>query len=94
MVRSLPGGPAYNDVEVTSYQPESEVTFASTNGPTPFEYRYRVEPTTTGTRLTLDGQISGEGLPGLAGHLGGLAGQLFKQGMKKNLQELKRILEA
>jgi Polyketide cyclase / dehydrase and lipid transport len=93
MMRSLPGGPAYNDVEVASYQQDSEVTFASTSGPTPFRYHYQVEPIADGTRLTLNGDISGEGLPGPAAHLGALAGQLFKQGMKKNLQVLKRILE-
>lgn len=94
MVRSLPGGPAHNDVEITSYRPDGEVTFASINGPTPFQYRYEFQPTGTGTRLTLDGDISAEGLSGPAGHLGGLAGRLFKQGMKKNLNVLKKILEA
>ena len=93
MVRSLPGGPAHNDVEVTTYQPDSEVAFASINGPTPFHYRYQVQPTDTGTRLTLHGDISADGLPGPAARLGGLANQVFKQGMKKNLDALKRILE-
>jgi uncharacterized protein YndB with AHSA1/START domain len=93
MVRSLPGGSAHNDVEVASYELDKEVAFTSTSGPTPFRYHYRVEPITHGTRLTLDGDISGEGLPGPAGRLGGLAGQLFKQGMRRNLQVLKRILE-
>jgi len=93
MVRSLPGGRAYNEVEVTSYELDKEVTFASTSGPTPFTYRYRVEPAADGTRLTLDGEISGEGLPGPAAHLGALAGRLFQQGMKKNLRVLKRVLE-
>jgi uncharacterized membrane protein len=94
MVRSLPGGPAYNDVEITSYQVNKEITFASISGPTPFEYRYRFEPVSGYTRITLDGEISGAGLPGLAGHVGdGLAGQLFKQGMRRNLEVLKSILE-
>jgi uncharacterized protein YndB with AHSA1/START domain len=93
MVRSLPGGPAHNDVEVISYQPDSEVAFASINGPTPFQYRYQIQPIDTGTRLTLHGDISAEGLPGPAARLGGLAGQFFKQGMKKNLQVLRGILE-
>jgi hypothetical protein len=78
---------------LASYQLNEEVTFASTSGPTPFRYHYRVEPITYGTRLTLNGDISGEGLPGPAAHLGGLAGRLFKQGMRKNLHVLKRILE-
>jgi uncharacterized protein YndB with AHSA1/START domain len=35
MVRTLQGAPAHNDVEVMSFEPDSEVTFASINGPTP-----------------------------------------------------------
>jgi uncharacterized protein YndB with AHSA1/START domain len=93
MVRSLPGGPSHNDVEVTSYQLDKEVTFASTSGPTPFRYHYRVEPITDGTRLTLNGEINGEGLPGPAARLGSLTSRLFQQGMKKNLHVLKRVLE-
>jgi uncharacterized protein YndB with AHSA1/START domain len=93
MVRALPGGAAHNDVEVTSYRPDEEVTFASTSGPTPFRYHYRLAPVTGGTRLTLDGEISGAGLSGPAAHLGGLASRLFEQGMKKNLRVLKRVLE-
>src|SRR5437879_5585257 len=71
MVRSLPGGPAYNDVEVTAHIPGEQVAFTSTSGPTPFRYHYQIEPNTDGTRLTLDAEISGAGLPGPAGHLGG-----------------------
>ncbi|GAA4608563.1 hypothetical protein GCM10023195_33670 [Actinoallomurus liliacearum] len=90
-VRSLPGGPAHNEVEVTTHIPGEQVTFASTSGPTPFRYHYRVEPTAAGTRLTLEAQISGTGLP----HpLSGIAEHLFKQGMKKNLHTLRRILES
>jgi uncharacterized protein YndB with AHSA1/START domain len=94
MVRSLPGGAAQNDVEITSYQQYNEISFTSIHGPTPFRYRYRLQPVTTGTRLTLDGDISAEGLPGTAARFGTLANQLFKNGMKKNLQVLKQILES
>jgi uncharacterized protein YndB with AHSA1/START domain len=94
MVRSLPDGRASNDVEVTSFQPDEEITFTSIDGPTPFRYHYRLEAIPGGTRLTLDGQISGEGLTGPAAHLGGLAERLFAHGMKTNLRALKRIIEA
>ncbi|MFI0445374.1 SRPBCC family protein [Actinomadura sp. 6N118] len=94
MVRSLPGGPAHNDVEIIAYVPDEEIAFSSTSGPTPFRYHYRIEPITGGSRLTLDGEISGDGLPGPAARLGGLAARLFKQGMKKNLDTLKQILES
>lgn len=94
MVRSLPGGPAHNDVEVTAYTSGEEVAFSSTSGPTPFRYDYRIEPIPGGTRLTLTGQISGAGLPGPATHLGGIAERLFERGMKKNLHVLKQLLES
>ncbi|MFB9834884.1 SRPBCC family protein [Actinoallomurus acaciae] len=94
MVRSLPGGPAHNDVEITTHIPGEQVTFTSASGPTPFRYHYRIEPNADGTRLTLEAEISGAGLPGPAAHLGGLAERLFRQGMKKNLHTLKQILES
>ena len=44
IARSLPGGPAINEVEVTEYMPSRRITFESRRGPTPFRYRYTVEP--------------------------------------------------
>ena len=79
VTRSLPGGQVHNDVELTDHQ---------------FRYRYALEPTSQGTRLTLDGSISSAGLPGPMGHLDELATQLFKRGMRDNLNQLKRIIEA
>jgi uncharacterized protein YndB with AHSA1/START domain len=94
IARSLPGGPAHNDVEVTEYVLNRTVTLESREGPTPFRYRYGVEPSRDGATVTLEASISSAGLPGPAAHLDRLATQLFKQGMKQNLYELKRILEA
>jgi uncharacterized protein YndB with AHSA1/START domain len=93
-IRSLPGGVAHNEVEVTTHIPGEQVAFTSISGPTPFRYHYRLEPSEDGTRLTLDAEISGTGLSGPAAHLSGLAERLFKQGMKKNLHSLKQILES
>jgi uncharacterized protein YndB with AHSA1/START domain len=92
--RSLPGGQAHNTVEITEHQPDRKVTLASLSGPTPFRYRYTLEPTGQGTRLTLDGRISSVGLPGPMGRLDGIATHLFKRGMQRNLRQLKRIIEA
>jgi uncharacterized protein YndB with AHSA1/START domain len=91
--RDLPGGTARNDVAITSYSGGEEVTFTSLSGPTPFVYRYRVQPVEDSTRLTLEGTISPSGLPGPAAHLGPLAEGLFKRGMRNNLGTLTRILE-
>ena len=92
--RQLPGGPARNEVEITGYQSGREVTFTSVSGPTPFVYRYLVEPDGEATRLTLEGTISAAGLTGPAGLLGPLAEGLFKRGMRANLGALKTILES
>jgi uncharacterized protein YndB with AHSA1/START domain len=91
--RDLPGGAAVNDVAITSYSNGEEVTFTSLSGPTPFVYRYRVQPVREATRLTLEGTISASGLSGPAALLGPLAERLFKRGMRDNLGTLKRILE-
>ncbi|MEV6895989.1 SRPBCC family protein [Amycolatopsis sp. NPDC051372] len=91
--RNLPGGPARNEVAITELTPEKEVTFTSLSGPTPFVYRYKVEPTRGKTQLTLEGTISGAGLSGPAALLGPLAEKLFKRGMQDNLGALAEILQ-
>jgi uncharacterized protein YndB with AHSA1/START domain len=93
-VRSLRGGRAINDVEITDYEPNRRITFVSRQGPTPFRYRYTLEPIGNHTVVTLEGRISGAGLVGPAAHLGPVATQLFKRGMKQNLDVLKRIVES
>jgi hypothetical protein len=91
--RNLPGGPAVNDVALTSYSAGDQVAFTSLSGPTPFVYRYGVQARPEGTRLTLEGSISAAGLPGPATLLGPLVEQLFKRGMRSNLGVLRQILE-
>ncbi len=92
--RDLPGGEARNEVEMTSYETNREVSFTSISGPTPFVYRYLIEPTGRSTELVLQGSISGAGLSGPAALLAPLAEGLFKRGMRDNLGQLKRLLEA
>jgi uncharacterized protein YndB with AHSA1/START domain len=94
ITRSLPGGEAHNDVEVTEYLSGRQVTLESRSGPTPFRYSYTLESTAGGTALALDGSISSAGLRGPAAHLDAAATQLFKQGMKHNLRALKRLVES
>ncbi|WP_433128996.1 SRPBCC family protein [Micromonospora sp. CA-240977] len=91
--RDLPGGPALNDVSITTYSQGEEVTFTSLSGPTPFTYRYLVRPEREATRLILEGTISAAGLTGPAALLGPLAERLFKGGMRDNLGTLKQLLE-
>ncbi|HZJ03893.1 MAG TPA: SRPBCC family protein [Nocardioidaceae bacterium] len=91
--RHLPGGPARNEVEITTYESGREVAFTSLSGPTPFVYRYLVEPDSDATQFTLEGTISRAGLTGPVALLGPLAEGVFSRGMRDNLGVLKEILE-
>lgn len=93
MARRLPHGTVENVVEASEVVPHERLTLRSVAGPTPFQYRYSLEPTRNGTRLALEGAITGQGLEGPAGLLAPLAPTLFKRGMAENLRVLKRILE-
>jgi uncharacterized protein YndB with AHSA1/START domain len=94
VTRSLPGGRARNDVEITDYEPDRGITLESRNGPTPFRYRYTLDAIPAGTRLGLDGDISAAGLAGPLSRLDGAATHLFERGMQRNLRQLARLLEA
>jgi uncharacterized protein YndB with AHSA1/START domain len=92
--RVLPQGEVVNEVEVSEFREPSLVTFASRSGPTPFVYRYRVEPTGAGSRVTLEGSITGDGLQGAAALLAPFAGKFFARGMAENLKAFKARLES
>ena len=96
LVRSLPGGLVENEVEITDYEPGRRVTLTSVSGPTPFRYRSTLEPAKrgAGTSVTLVGDITTEGLPGVPAALAPLATRAFKHGMGQNLAALKRIVES
>lgn len=92
--RVLPQGEVTNEVEISEFRDPDLVTFASRRGPTPFVYRYRVGAAPAGSRVTLEGSISGEGLAGPAALLAPFADKLFARGMTKNLETLKMRLES
>jgi uncharacterized protein YndB with AHSA1/START domain len=94
VTRSLPRGQAHNDVELTEHQLDRVVTIESRSGPTPFRYRYTLEPKGSATRLTLHGRISTAGHSRTTARLDGIATRLFERGMQQNLHQLKRNLEA
>jgi uncharacterized protein YndB with AHSA1/START domain len=91
--RVLPQGEVANEVEISEFREPDLVTFASRAGPTPFVYRFRIEPTATGSRVILEGSITGEGLIGPTALLAPLAGKFFARGMSENLKTLKARLE-
>jgi uncharacterized protein YndB with AHSA1/START domain len=94
ITRSLPGGRTDNIVDVTESTLNLTVTFESRDGPTPFRYRYAIEPNGEGSLLTLDADISSAGLPGPLAHLDAVATRAFKQGMRHNLEGLKHLVES
>jgi uncharacterized protein YndB with AHSA1/START domain len=91
--RVLPQGEVVNEVEISEFREPDLVTFASRAGPTPFVYRYRVEPTAAGSRVILEGSITGEGLTGPTALLAPFAGKFFARGMTENLKMLRMRLE-
>jgi len=91
--RKLPQGTVVNEVEVSEFDEPRLVAFTSLSGPTPFTYRYRVEPLAHGSTVILEGSITGDGLRGPAALLAPLAGRFFERGMAQNLQALKARVE-
>jgi hypothetical protein len=91
--RTLPGGAVTNEIAVAEYVLDQLFTIESISGPTPFRYRYSLEPTAQGTRLRLEGRITGDGLPGPLAHVDSLVTQLFKRGMGDNLRKLGKLVE-
>jgi len=91
--RQLGPMPVQNEVEVSEFDPDRILTLRSVSGPTPFRYRYVLEPSAGGTLLRLQGEISGDGLPGLLSMVGGFAEPFFRRGMEANLRTLKGLIE-
>lgn len=92
--RDIGGQKVENIAEVTEFVDGERFTLSSVSGPTPFTYRYRAEAEGTTTRLDLAGTISGAGLGGPAALLAPLASHFFENGMRANLGNLKRLIEA
>ena len=91
--RRIAGRDLTNDVELNEFRPDACICFTTRDGPTPFTYRYDLQPVGGGTELTLKGEISGEGLPGPLALLGPLVERSFARGMRINLEALKRWIE-
>lgn len=90
MERELRSGRAENVLEVVSASPPTEVLIRTTDGPTPFTYRYRLRRDRSGTDVSLDADVELDDIPrGLTG----LAGRAVKRGVDENLATLKRLLE-
>jgi uncharacterized protein YndB with AHSA1/START domain len=90
MQRRLPTGPATNELEVVEVRPPDQLRIRTTNGPTPFIYRYAFATTAAGTLVTLNADVTlgpGRSL------LGTLAAHAIKRGVDANLATLRDLLE-
>jgi uncharacterized membrane protein len=90
MERELPGGRVENDLQVFARERPTQFGIRTTSGPTPFTYRYRLDPERDGTVVHLDATVE---LPRAATLVAPLAGRAIKRGVDANLAALKRILE-
>lgn len=86
MHRRLPSGPAVNELEVIERHPPTAFAVRTTSGPTPFAYRYALEPTDGGTLVTLQAEADVPGPAVLVKHA-------VKRGVDANLATLKGILQ-
>ena len=50
LIRSLPGGPAVNVVEITEFDPDRRLTLESRSGPTPYRYAYTLDTVEEGVK--------------------------------------------
>lgn len=91
MSRQLPSGPVENTLQVVDYQPNKSYAIRVTSGPTPFQYRYRVEPLGDRTRVSLSAEGS---LGGPADLLSPIASIVVKRGVQANFETLKALLES
>jgi ligand-binding SRPBCC domain-containing protein len=90
MTRQLPTGAATNQLEIVAREQAHEFAIRTTNGPTPFLYRYRFAVENGKTIVQLDAQVE---LDGIGAFMPQLARRAVKHGVDDNLATLKLILE-
>jgi carbon monoxide dehydrogenase subunit G len=90
MRRELPSGRAENGLVIFELAAPTAFGIRTTDGPTPFTYRYRLVATGAATVIELDAEVE---LPGLAELVAPLAGRAIKRGVDANLATLKQLLE-
>ncbi|HEU5064278.1 MAG TPA: SRPBCC family protein [Gaiellaceae bacterium] len=90
MTRQLPSGAARNQLEIVASEQPDEFAIRTTNGPTPFLYRYRFTAEGNKTVVRLEGQVE---LAAVAVLMPQLARRAVKRGVDDNLATLKLILE-
>jgi carbon monoxide dehydrogenase subunit G len=77
-------------MDMTSYEPPSQASIKSADGPIPFENNISLESKEDGTQLSIKGQAEIGGFFKLAE---GLVGKQFEKQMDSDLKNLKALLE-
>jgi hypothetical protein len=90
MMRELPQGRVFNELEVIEFEPNEEFIIKTTSGETPFKYDYIFAPKNEGTRLILEAEVK---LSGFKDVISPILARFIKRGVNKNFQTLKKILE-
>jgi uncharacterized protein YndB with AHSA1/START domain len=96
--RDLPGGVVENVYEVIEIVPNQVLSIRIVSGPTPFTYRYHFSEQAGVTTVDLHAEVDSEGIFDLLGAKarllpGIVLTRLMKNGVRKNLETLKSILE-
>jgi len=90
MMRELPQGKVFNELEVTEFKPNKEFIIKTTSGATPFIYNYIFTSKNGVTKLTLNAEVE---ISGFNDMLSPIFARFIKRGVKANFQTLKNILE-
>jgi uncharacterized protein YndB with AHSA1/START domain len=90
MQRDLPTGRVENTLEVIEYEENRRVTLKTTSGPTPFVYRYLLEPTDGGTHLSLHADVQ---IGGALSVLSPVLAPRIRSGVDANFAALKDLVE-
>jgi hypothetical protein len=90
MMRELPQGKVFNELEVIEFKPNQEFIIKTTSGATPFMYDYIFTPKNGVTRLTLKAEVN---LAGFNDTLSPILARSIQRGVNLSLQTLRNILE-
>ena len=89
--RRLLGRELRTTLEIDEYERPRLFTLRALNSPVPFTVRHELEPSATGTRLTVVGEGDAGLLPGFAA---GIMARRAEKQFRKDFERLKRLLES
>jgi uncharacterized protein YndB with AHSA1/START domain len=88
--RHMLGRELHTTLEIEEYEPSRLFTLRALDSPVPFSVRHELEPSGSGTRLTVTGEGDARMLPGFAA---GIMARRAEKQFRKDFERLKRLLE-